>query len=81
MTVRVLDDATICLEGDCPVADAEPLLAHLLATPKAIVDWRKCRHAHLAVVQVLMASGARLQGPPANAFLRLWVEALLISGG
>lgn len=80
MSVRVAADATICLEGDCPVTDAEPLLAHLIAAPRALVDWRNCRHAHLAVVQVLMASGARLHGPPANAFLRLWVEALLISG-
>ena len=79
MTVRITDGATICLEGDCPVADAEPLLAQLIATPDAVVDWRRCRHAHMAVVQVLMASGARLQGPPANAFLRLWVEALLVS--
>jgi hypothetical protein len=80
MTIRVSDGATIFLEGDCPAADAEPLLAHIMAVPEAIIDWRQCRHAHLAVVQVLMACRPHLQGPPANAFLRHWIEALLVSG-
>jgi hypothetical protein len=80
MTVRLADSATICLEGDCTVADAEPLLTHIIATPNAVIDWRQCRQAHMAVVQVLLASGVALRGPPANAFLRLWVEALLVSG-
>jgi hypothetical protein len=80
MTVRLADSGTICLEGDCTEADAEPLLAHIIAAPKAVVDWRQCRQAHLSVVQVLMASRVPLRGPPAGAFLRLWVQALLVSG-
>ena len=76
MTVRIGDDGTIVLEGACPIDDAEPLLQHLLAHPGAAVDWRRCEHAHTAVLQVLMASGRRLVGPPGSVFLR----GLVIAG-
>lgn len=74
MTVRLADGATIALEGVCSVEDAETLLRHLLAVPQATVDWRRCEHAHAAVIQVLLASGAALRGPPGGAFLGSLVE-------
>ena len=77
MTVRLADDGTIRLEGECPLEEAEVLLGHLLARTEAIVDWRQCEYAHTAVVQVLLASAAPLLGPPRDAFLREQVEPLL----
>lgn len=77
MTVRRTDSGDIELADDCPGEDAEALLRHLLATPDAIVDWRTCDHAHTAVIQVLMASGATLRGPSRSQFLTQWVEPLL----
>jgi hypothetical protein len=77
MTVRRLDDATITLEGACPIEDAERLTQHLLAEPGSTVDWRACDSAHTAVVQVLMASGAKLAGPPRGTFLANFVAPLI----
>jgi hypothetical protein len=73
MTVRVGAGGHIELVGACPGADAEPLLQLLLADPGATVDWRDCRSAHTAVVQVLMAVRPKLLGPPADAHLEDWV--------
>jgi hypothetical protein len=89
MTVRAGDDGSIELIGACPGADAEPLLQLLLATPAATVDWRECRGAHTAVIQVLLAAKPKLLGPPADALLSEWVapkigsatDAEIASGG
>jgi hypothetical protein len=56
--------------------DAEPLLRLLADDPRALVDWRGCEHAHAAVIQILLAAGRRMVGPPANAVLK-HVEPLL----
>ena len=80
MTVRLTEGGEIELAGDCPGEEAEALLRHLISAPGATVDWRGCDHAHTAVVQVLMASGARLRGPPRSRFLTQWVEPLLGAG-
>jgi len=77
MTVRRLDWQTIILEGVCPIEDADSLLQLIAATPSAAVDWRDCDGAHTAVVQVLLASGAVVVGPPGAAILKKWVEPLL----
>lgn len=77
MSVEATGEGVITLSGACPADDAEALLRRLLEQPGAVVDWRGCERAHAAVVQVLMASGAPLKGPPAGAFLRQWVEPLL----
>jgi hypothetical protein len=76
MTVRSGGDAEIVLEGDCPAEDAEALLALLARQTEASVDWRLCDHAHTAVIQVLMASAARLRGPPRGPFLRILATSL-----
>lgn len=79
MTVRAGGGGIIELVGVCPSADAEPLLQLLLANPGARVDWRECRNAHTAVVQVLLAAGPKLLGPPADARLQAWVEPMITS--
>ena len=82
MTVRTSaggsGDIGIELVGACPGADAEPLLQLLLSHPGATVDWRGCRSAHTAVVQVLMAVRPRLLGPAADACLNDWVAPAII---
>ena len=80
MTVRRTADGAIRLEGDCPVEEAETLLALLLADPEAMVDWRSCGSAHAAVAQVLLALGRPVLGEPADPFLRRWIAPLLPAG-
>lgn len=76
MTVQMSGNA-ILLEGICPSEDAEALLQCLSASPAASIDWRACESAHTAVIQVLMASTAKLVGPPAGPALRDWVAPAL----
>jgi hypothetical protein len=77
MTVRLGDDGTILLVGDCPTEDAERLLTELLAHPQATVDWGACTSAHTAVIQVLLASEGPLIGPPQGEFLKAVIEPAL----
>jgi hypothetical protein len=77
MTVRLVDNATVALEGVCPIDDAERLLQHLVDYPDATVDWRECDDAHTAVVQVLIMSRAKVMGPPRNNFLTMFVNPLI----
>ena len=77
MTVRLSADATIELNGICPIEDAETLQQHLLADPGATVDWRSCTQAHTAVIQILIATKARLRGPSGSEFLSTHLDPLL----
>jgi len=77
MTVRLTTEGTIELEGSCSSDEAEALLQHVLATPNATVDWRGCEAAHTAVVQVLMAAGPKILGPPVGVRLEKWVQPML----
>jgi hypothetical protein len=81
MTVRMAANGFVELLGACPSEDAEPLLQLLLAAPEATVDWRGCRSAHTAVVQVLMAAKPKLVGPPDGERLKDWVAPALASVG
>ena len=78
MTVRAGEDGAIELADSCPAEDAERLLRLLLEAPGASVDWRSCDDAHGAVVQVLLASGAPVRGPPRGLFLSRFVAPLLL---
>jgi hypothetical protein len=77
MTVRMSDDGTILLVDDCPAEDADPLFQFLLAYPQAAIDWRSCRFAHTAVIQVLMAAGRTPAGSTPNEYLELMVKPAL----
>jgi hypothetical protein len=77
MTVRRRKGGAIQLAGRCGVEDAEVLQRHLLADPKATVQWTGCEYLHSAVVQVLLVGRVRLRGMPENAFLRVHVAPLL----
>jgi len=78
LTINVSADGTIELEGACSIEDAELLQQRLLGNPLSRVDWRACRAAHTAVIQVLLAARPSLLGPPAGTFLRTHVEPLLL---
>jgi hypothetical protein len=80
MSVSRGGDGVISLVGDCTAQDAERLLTALLDDRKAIVDWRACDSAHTAVIQILMASGAVVEGPPRGRFLAEHVAPLLTQG-
>lgn len=71
MTVR-FEGGVVLLEGECLVEEAEILLEILQANPGSPVDWSGCRHAHTALIQVLMAARAVTQGDPEDEFLRVW---------
>jgi hypothetical protein len=75
MTLSLADDGTICLEGDTPVEEAEPLLVLLLAHPSAALDLSACNHMHTAIVQVLLAA----QRPVGNASRRALINSWLAS--
>ena len=80
MTVRLARDGTVELHGVCPIEDAQTLHEHLLSVPDSPVDWRACSQAHTAVIQVLMASGAVLRGPPAGELLCMWLDPAMKPG-
>jgi hypothetical protein len=77
MTVRMDKDQIIVLEGRCPVEDAETLVQLLSLAPSTTVDWRDCDYAHTAVIQVLLAAGPEMRGPPAAKTLQDWIEPVL----
>jgi hypothetical protein len=73
MTIRVADDGSIMLIGDCAAEDADLLLSHLVASPEAMVNWGSCLSAHTSVIQVLLASGREPIGPPRDKFLETMI--------
>lgn len=77
MSVRLGTEGVIALEGTCVLEDAETLHQFLLGNPEAIVDWRECDEAHSAIVQLLMAFGNVLRGPPRGEFLRIRIDPVL----
>lgn len=79
MTVA-MRQGVIYLEGSCPSGDAEELLQLLLSDPAASVDCRTCVEAHTAVVQVLLAAGRPILGPPRSANLASIVTAVITCG-
>jgi len=85
MTVRMEGEATIVLEGQCPIEDAAALiellcLAHT-TDGTVSVDWHECDYAHTAVVQILLATRPPMHGPPRAAVLRKWIEPMLAGSG
>lgn len=77
MTLRQRPDGGLDLVGNCSSEEAENLLARLIASPGAVINWRECDWAHTAVIQVLLAAQVTPVGPPRNPFLADKVEPLL----
>ena len=69
MTV-VVAKGLINLEGRCLVEDAEPLLLALQDDPRATVEISGASRLHLAVVQILLATNARISGVPQDQVAR-----------
>ena len=79
MTVGIRH-GVIVLEGTCTSGEAEELVQYLLSDTAANVDWRTCDAAHTAVVQVLLAAGRTILGPPRGAILKSFIAPALSSG-
>jgi hypothetical protein len=78
MTV-VCGGEVIELRGDCPVEDAETLLAALSELPARAVDVTNAGQLHSAVFQVLLATQAPLRGPAGDAFTQAWLMPGLVA--
>lgn len=74
MSVRLAEDGTIWLVGDCSAEDADPLLQYLLGQAEAAIDWSACDAAHAAVIQVVLASGRKPIGQPRGTFLKTQIS-------
>jgi hypothetical protein len=72
-----LEADMIRLRGDCPVGDAEPLLALLQEAPRRVVDLTEAGTLHTAVVQVLLALQPEVLGPTSDPFMDRWIAPLL----
>ena len=72
MSVHVEADR-VRLEGDCGLQDAEPLCAALVGHGGRCVDLSGALSLHTAVVQALLALRPKIEGEPADPFLRAHV--------
>lgn len=72
MTVQ-RGDGAIRLIGDCPVEDADSLLALLIDNPEISVDVSASGRLHTAVAQVLLAARPEIVGQSSNIFAARWV--------
>ncbi|HTZ71599.1 MAG TPA: hypothetical protein VMB71_13170 [Acetobacteraceae bacterium] len=79
MTVRAHDQA-VSLEGECGLADVEPLLGHLRAARPAPLDLSRATHLHAALWQVLLQYRPEIQRPAEEPFLKAWLMPLLTDG-
>lgn len=78
MSVQLVD-GRVRLSGDCPVEDAETLLALLQENASAPIEIKDCGRLHMAVVQVILAAKRPPGGVPGNAFVRDWLLPQLLS--
>ena len=77
MSVHLKSQGVIELFGRCGPDDAEVLQQHLLANPRATIEWSGCEHLHAAVVQVLLVGAPLVRGAPTNEFLTTHVAPIL----
>jgi hypothetical protein len=80
MTITLTEEA-IHLSGECGVEEAEALYAALAARPDRHVELGGASSLHAAILQVLLSTGARITGQPADAFLARWVMPALLAAG
>ncbi|WP_380872431.1 hypothetical protein ACFB49_33670 [Sphingomonas sp. DBB INV C78] len=76
MTVH-LDGNIIRLSGRCLAEDAELLLTALREGPECVVDVDGVEKLHLAVVQILLATGRPVRGTPDNPVIAHHLSTLL----
>lgn len=69
-------EASIRLEGICPVEDAEMLASLILEDPETPVDWTACTRMHTAVYQVLLGLRPRILGTCGDPFIDRWLTPL-----
>jgi hypothetical protein len=74
MSLRLDQDGTIVLHGDCLVDEAEPLHRMLLSDPAARVDWTQCNHLHSAILQLILAARPTVTPRCGDSFVDRWIS-------
>lgn len=67
MSVRI-DGATIHIEGNSQVEDAEALLAALQSVPGRTIDLSRATRLHSASIQILLGFKPKIMGVPSDTF-------------
>lgn len=71
-----LDGDRAVLTAFVGIEEIDPLLAWLGTTPAPSMDLARCEHLHTAVLQALLAAGARVAASPADPFLASLLEMI-----
>jgi hypothetical protein len=64
-----IQDNVIAIEGHCPIDEAEPLFETLRGIEDPIFDLSQATTLHTAIVQLVLASSARIRGMPSDKVL------------
>jgi hypothetical protein len=64
-----IDDGIVTLTGACGIEEVEALHASLCGLHEPIFDLATAGTLHTAVVQLILASGGRVQGAPLDPLL------------
>ncbi|MGB0965273.1 MAG: hypothetical protein ACPGU3_03835 [Litorivicinus sp.] len=65
------------LGSECPIEEAETLLAWLVEHRAGRVNMKALQHPHTAVMQVLMAAQPEITVWPANPDVSAWVKPMM----
>jgi hypothetical protein len=71
-----IDDGTITLSGPCGIEEVEALHADLCALHEPLFDLAAATTLHTAVVQLILAAGARVRNAPADPLFAACLRAL-----
>jgi hypothetical protein len=68
MAINV-EDNVVSIAGHCPIDEAEPLFETLRGIEDPIFDLSQATTLHTAIVQLVLASSARIRGMPSDKVL------------
>jgi hypothetical protein len=68
MTI-IIDDNVVSIEGHCPIEEAEPLFETLRTIDEPIFDLTRTKTLHTSIVQLVLASSAKVRGMPSDKVL------------
>jgi hypothetical protein len=68
MAIHIKDNV-VSIEGHCPIDEAEPLCDALRGIDDPIFDLTQATTLHTAIVQLVLASSAKVRGVPSDKVL------------
>jgi hypothetical protein len=68
MAIRI-DDNIISIDGHCAIEEAEPLFETLRTIEEPIFDLTQTKTLHTSIVQLVLASSAKVRGMPSDKVL------------